>query len=221
MRSSIILTVPFAAMALGQVVRSPLWIRTSIDFSINLYSFDESQTPSLKKAGLAKCCPFFSPTPSASSPASRQSSPLSLCQWPLRQHRSLYPSLLNHQLSPSLLPFQLASTQPWVRSRFPLSPLAPWWFRRQSQTPPSPLEPSRQQPAVPVPSQRLEQQPREQRRAELLRAQPAQPQHHLTVPLVWCNPFSAWAWLAQSSPPSSKQTPPLGFGLRKYGGGDG
>lgn len=59
MRSSIILTVPFAAMALGQVVRSLLWIRTPIDLSINLSSFDESQTPSPKKTGLAKCCPFL------------------------------------------------------------------------------------------------------------------------------------------------------------------
>lgn len=178
----------------------------------------ESQIIPKKGRVLLNCLSFFSPTPSASSPASRQSSPLSLCQWLLPQHRSLYPSLPNQQLSPSLPLFQLASIQPWFKSRFRPHPPSPWWFRRQSQTPPSPLEPSRQQQPVQVPSQRLE---RQAQRLELLGALPPQAQHPLPAPLlVLCNPLSASAWLAQSLPPSSKQTPLLDL-VRREGGKDG
>lgn len=227
MRSSIILTVPFAAMALGQVVRSPLH---HMDFPIHLSSFARAKQKisvtwtqkaksSLKGRVLLTVwvCPF-SPTPSASSPASRQSSPLSLCQWPLRQHLSLCPSLPNQQLSPSLPLFQLASIQPWFKSHLRPSPLPSWWFRRQSQTPPSLLEPSGQQRPVQVPSQGLLEQ--QAQHLELLGALPAQAQHPLPAPLlVWCNPFSASAWLAQSLPPSSKQDTTLGFGSASERGG--
>lgn len=154
----------------------------------------------------ANCWPFFRlrPTPSASSPASRHPSPLSLCQWPLRQHRSLDPSLLNRQLSPLLLLFQPALIQPLYKSHLPPCPLSLWWFHRDPQIPPSPLELSGQQQPVQVPWQELEQQ-REQRLG-LLRALAAQAQHPLPAPLmVWFSPFSDSAWLAQSSPPSSKQ----------------
>lgn len=228
MRSSIILTVPFAAMALGQVVRFISSIHLSFFLSshrqkpLHLPLEDEERKKqnhisSPKKTCRANCCPFFfpSPIPSASSLASRQSSPLSLCQWPLRQHRSLYPSLPNQQLSPSLLLFQPALIQPLFKSRFPPCPLSPWSFHPQSQTLPSPLELSRQPQPVQVPSQRLEQQPREQPLG-LPRPLPAQPQHPLPAPLlVWCSPFSDSAWLAQSSPPSFKTSISLGFDLGK------